>query len=247
MPRINVDEAARGIYIDFEGGGAVRTAFLGVLWVDDDEKRVFRQDIFDEALWPVVAKRNLPNSEHWQPADLTETLEGLRELAEGENRMVFAYSEYERNRIEEHLPEGELYDWWMNGENLVNARPIAKRWKTLNRPSIRFPPREGQTSEWHSLANYLALIEYEVPTEYGPGVVAAAIDQTRTELIATDGAAPLSEEAGFGWQQAVMHNFHDCNGMRQLMIKCGTESPRTSVEAQETRRWANDFLSRHQE
>ena len=103
MPRINVDEAARGIYIDFEGGGAVRTAFLGVLWVDDDEKRVFRQDIFDEALWPVVAKRNLPNSEHWQPADLTETLEGLRELAEGENRMVFAYSEYERNRIEEQI------------------------------------------------------------------------------------------------------------------------------------------------
>ena len=247
MPRINLDEAARGIYIDFEGGGAVRTAFLGVLWVDDDEELVFRQDIFDEALWPLVSERNFHNNEHWQPADLTETLEELKDLAEVENRKVFAYTEYEKNRIEEHLPDGELSDWWMNGENLVNARPIAKTWKTLNHPNVKFPPQEGQTSEWHSLANYLAMIEYEVPTEYGPGVVATAIDQVRTELIATDGAGPLSEEAGFGWQQAVMHNFHDCNGMRQLMIKCGTESPRTSVQAQETLRWANDFMSRHQE
>ena len=109
--------------------------------------------------------------------------------------------------------------------------------------------RNSTSSEWHSLANYLALIEYEVPPEYGPGVVAAAIDHLRTELIATDGAGPLSEEAGFGWQQAVMHNFHDCNGMRQLMVKCGTESPRTRTyeQAQEARRWAIDFLSRHQE
>ena len=79
---------------------------------------------------------------------------------------------------------------------MVNARPIAKRWKTLKHPKVKFPPKEGQTTEWHSLQNYLDLIEYPVPSEYGPGVVASAIDLVRRELTETDSAA-LSDEAKF--------------------------------------------------
>ena len=54
MKAVNYDEALRGVYIDFEGGGAVRRAFLGVLWLDDTDDIVFRQYVFDEALWVIV-------------------------------------------------------------------------------------------------------------------------------------------------------------------------------------------------
>ncbi len=241
MKAVNYDEALRGVYIDFEGGGAVRRAFLGVLWLDDTDDIVFRQYVFDEALWAIVEEHGSDNEGIWERADLTDTLEEIRQLAEAEDRLVFAYSEHEQEMIEEHLQEGELLEWWWQEENLVNARRVARRWKTLNHTGVRFEPQEGQTSEWHSLENYLNLIGYEVPPEYGPGVVAAAIDLVRRELIETDDE-PLSDEANFAWDQAVMHNFHDCFGMRELMIICGREAPRVSEEAQAIRRKLETLL-----
>ena len=231
-PPVSVEEARRGIYIDFEGGGAVRRAFLGVLWLDGSDKVVFRQCLFDEALWPMTEESNSEKEGFWERADLTDTLEELRQLAEVENRLVFAYSIHERKMIKEHLEEGELLNWWLKEQNLVNAKQIAKTWKTLNHPKVKFPPKKGQKKEWHSLQNYLDLISYEVPSEYGPGVVASAIDQVRRELIKTDGG-PLSEEAASAWDQAVMHNFHDCCGMRELVITCTKAQSLKSNEAQQ--------------
>ena len=225
MKAVTLKEALRGIYIDFEGGGSVRRALLGALWLDDTNEFVFRQYLLDEELWPLGEERSADNESVWEPADLTETLKELRQLAEAENRLVFAYSEHEQKMIEEHLQEGELLDWWWQEENLVNARIVAKRWKTLKHPGRRFDPQEGKTSEWHSLENYLNLIGYEVPPEHGSGVVATAIALVRNELINTDGG-PLSDEAEFAWEQLAMHNFHDCCGMRELMIICGREKPR---------------------
>ena len=229
MKAVNDDEALRGVYIDFEGGGPVRTALLGALWLDDSNKVVFRQYVFDKALWPTVEEHNTNNEDIWEVADLTDTLEKLRQLAEAEDRLVFAYSEHEQKMIKEHfrgrellLQEAELLDWWLEEQNLVNARRIAKYWKYWKHPKVKFPPKKGQKKEWHSLQNYLNLIGYEVPPEYGPGVVASAINQVRKELIETDGG-PLSEEASLVWEQAVMHNFHDCCGMRELIIICATE------------------------
>ena len=230
MKVVNLDEALRGIYIDFEGGGPVRTAFLGAFWLDDTNDFIFRQYLLDEALWPMGGERGSGNEGFWEPADLTNTLEELRQLAEAEDRLVFAYSEHEQKMIKEHLQEGELLDWWLQDQNLVNARKIAKYWKYWNR-SVTFPPKEGQKKEWHSLQNYLDLIGYEVPSEHGPGVVSSAITQVRKELVEGDG--PLSEEANLAWEQAVMHNFHDCCGMRELIIICATEQSFDSKGAQE--------------
>ena len=230
MKVVNLDEALRGIYIDFEGGGPVRRAFLGAFWLDDTNDFIFRQYLLDEALWPMGGERGSGNEGFWEPADLTNTLEELRQLAEAEDRLVFAYSEHEQKMIKEHLQEGELLDWWLQDQNLVNARKIAKYWKYWNR-AVTFPPKEGQKKEWHSLQNYLDLIGYEVPSEHGPGVASSAITQVRKELVEGDG--PLSEEANLAWEQAVMHNFHDCCGMRELIIICATEQSFDSKGAQE--------------
>ena len=38
MKVVNLDEALRGIYVDFEGGGPVRRAFLGAFQHDDTDR-----------------------------------------------------------------------------------------------------------------------------------------------------------------------------------------------------------------
>ena len=135
--------------------------------------------------------------------------------------------------IEEHLGDCSLNDWWQ--ETLVDGRKVAKRWKTWknkkSKEQIVFPPKEGQTTQNHSLQNFLRLIDYHVPTEYSVGVVATALGLVRTELQSTT-EATLSDEAAHAWEQAVMHNLHDCLGLRELMIRCGTDKPRVPEKDQ---------------
>ena len=96
---------------------------------------------------------------------------------------------------------------------------------------IVFPPKEGQTTQNHSLQNFLRLIDYHVPTDYSVGVVATALGLVRTEIQSTT-EATLSDEAAHAWEQAVMHNLHDCLGLRELMIRCGTDKPRVPEKDQ---------------
>ena len=86
-------------FLSFEGGGPVRRAFLGAFWLDDTNDFIFRQYLLDEALWPMGGERGIDNEGFWEPADLTNTLEELRQLAEAEDRLVFAYSEHDQTTV----------------------------------------------------------------------------------------------------------------------------------------------------
>jgi hypothetical protein len=226
MKALIPEEVERGIYIDFEGGGSLRRAFLGVLVVEElgnqTETFEFTQYLLEKELRPSEEQVGQGIITATEIAELTEVLKTLKERAESEGRLVFAYSEHEKKMIAEHLQEGSLLDWWENPKNLVNARPIAKRWKTLRRPDKKFPPAEGQKKENHSLANYLELIELEVPPECGTGMVASAIDLVRNELK----GGTLSKKAQVAWNNALQHNWYDCYGMYSLMKKCALEAPR---------------------
>ena len=56
-PPVAVEEARRGIYIDFEGTMKDPASFLGVLVVNDSGATEFDQPVFEENLWPVVRGR----------------------------------------------------------------------------------------------------------------------------------------------------------------------------------------------
>jgi hypothetical protein len=55
---VSVEEARRGIYIDFEGTMKDPASFLGVLVVGDGGATEFDQPVFEEDLWPVVRHHN---------------------------------------------------------------------------------------------------------------------------------------------------------------------------------------------
>ena len=73
----------------------------------------------------------------------------------------------------------------------------------------------------NQLSRYLDLIGYDVPKAYGPGNSAKRIRDVREMLGKRNGAyAALTPVAKAKWTKALLHNWHDCVGLRALMIEC---------------------------
>ena len=89
MKALTLEEVERGIYIDFEGGGNLRRAFLGVLGpaegTYDDGQFPFVQYLLDKRLRPTKEQSDSDLAGFTQPADLTDVLNTLRAKAENEN------------------------------------------------------------------------------------------------------------------------------------------------------------------
>ena len=211
--------AERAIYIDFEGTRDDPPSFLGAAWADGED-RYFIQFVIERTLWPAAeAKAGMPDR-IIEPATW-ETLTQLRTLAETENRHLIAYTEHERQALQEHV-DGEAGGWF--GSNVVNALPIAKAWKRRAFPEVVFErdpkrPMKGK----HHLDRYFKLIGYNVPKAFGPNNSAKRIKATREMLTRKNGDyAALTPTVKAKWTKALQHNWYDCDGLRELMLRCAT-------------------------
>ena len=208
------EEAHRGIYIDFEGTAVDPPSFLGVTWVDGETQH-FVQHVLEKSLWPAaVAKENCLVSE-W------EDLKEVRELSEKEERLIFAWSTHEATELGKRSPDGEWFS-----SNVINAIPIAKKWKREFHPDVTFTrdPQHPMLGR-NRLDRYLKLIEYDVPSILGPGNSARRIRDVRNMLNNKDGDySALTPTAKGKWTKSLNHNWHDCNGMRALLIAIAQES-----------------------
>lgn len=80
----------------------------------------------------------------------------------------------------------------------------------------------------HRLDRYLALIGYSVPKAFGPGGSAKRIRYVRELLEKKDGDySPLSLVAKGKWTKALERNWHDCEGLRELVIRCAQDLSRS--------------------
>ena len=131
LRQISHQEADFGIYIDFEGTATDPSSFVGILYKRDD-KLLWEQVVFEQALRPVVANYKSHKLRGVTPprmGEFTKTFKDLREIAEDDGRLLFAFSEREIDELRERLPKEEL-DWWE--ANLLNARKYAVKWKRKN-------------------------------------------------------------------------------------------------------------------
>lgn len=227
QPPFTVEEAKRAIYIDFEGTMKDPASFLGVLVVGDSGATEFDQPVFDEDLWPVVRHHKPKKTAGYAPreADFFETFVALRERAESESRKVFAYSEHEVNEISERILLKREVQWWQ--ENLLNARPYAKAWKKGHHPDQEFKKAKNKPmSGKYTLDQFFKLIRYEVDKSLGAGNSAQRIKYVRNMLNKHSGNyGALSSTAKGKWTKACLHNWHDCEGLRKLMIKVAENAP----------------------
>ena len=227
QPPVSVEEARRGIYIDFEGTMKDPASFLGVLVVGDGGATEFDQPVFEEDLWPVVRHHKPKKPAGYAPraAEFFETFVALREQAESESRKVFAYSTREITEIKKRIQLRREVQWWE--ENLLNARPYAKAWKKDHHNDVEFKKNKNKPmSGKYTLDQFFKLIGYEVPSPLRSGNTGQRIRHVRDMLNKYGGNyGALTPTAKGKWTKVCLHNWHDCEGMRELMVRCARDVP----------------------
>jgi hypothetical protein len=129
-------EAERAIYVDFEGTETDPPSFLGALRADDDGGLRFVQYVLEQGLWPAASGRpgvcgGALIVAAW--ADLAE----LAAIAETEDRRVVAWSGRERDELVLRVPDEDGRRWF--ADNVFDAKPAAKRWRSRAHPDVDFP------------------------------------------------------------------------------------------------------------
>lgn len=218
---ISEDEAQRAIYIDFEGTAVDPPSLLGAAWLDGNDI-LFIQYVLEPALWPAAEAKSSAVGRFCESADW-QNLAELRRIAEAEDRRVLAWSTHEQHELASRVPSGDDAEWF--GENVINAIPIARRWKRKVFPNVELlvdpnNPMKGK----HQLHHYMKLIGYPVPTAFGPGNSAQRIRYVRSMLTKKGGDYDaLTAVAKAKWTKALEHNWHDCNGMREVILRCAED------------------------
>lgn len=211
----SIEDAQRALYVDFEGTAVDPPSFLGVCWAEGGDVR-FRQYVLEEALWPAAAAtRSAKTTGTCLRAHDVEALDEIRALAERDGRRLYAWTNHDLDCIRQMALDSDLAAWYE--ESLQNALPLARRWRRRVHPSAVLPSEPGRRRA-NALANYLRLIDYDVPKAFGPGNSANRIRYVRQMLALRGGDyASLTPVAKGKWIKALKHNWYDCDGLRTLV------------------------------
>ena len=151
-----------------------------------------------------------------------EELAEIRAIAEEGNRRVFAWSNHERDVLAKLIPDSGDGAWFTN--NVENAIPLAKEWKRRHFPTVAFP-RDNSKRMYgrNQLSRYFTLIGYSVPTAFGSGNSAQRIRYVREMLQRKESYGAITSAAKAKWTKSLEHNWYDCDGLRQLVLRCVTD------------------------
>ena len=219
---LTLSEAQRAIYIDFEGTAVDPPSLLGIVWRDGDEVRLV-QYVVEEELWPAAEAKSPDHGGECRKATWADLAE-IRHRAETERRRVFAWSTHEADVLSEHVPSQADREWF--AANVENAILNAKAWKKINHPDVIFKkdPKNPYVGK-NQLHKYFSLINYDVPKAFGPGNSAQRIRKVREMLKKRDGDYSAITVTKKGqWTKALKHNWHDCDGLRELVLRCAAGS-----------------------
>jgi hypothetical protein len=218
VPRalLSLEDAQRGVYIDFEGARG-KPALLGVLTYTDDGEEDFAQFILDEALHPAwVFDPRLINS------DIEISAEVLLELVEDPvaPRRLFAWSTYEEDRFRDLLsgtPQVRVAD------RIANARKLATPWKERHFPEP--PEAKPPMGKRNPLSLYLDLIGYQRHPEAVGMQPATGISAMLSDLHRCERVDQISRETASAWRVTLRRNYDDCAGMREVMLRVAGDRP----------------------
>jgi hypothetical protein len=205
--RLAPDEAARALYVDFEGrigkppillGCARRPGRGAVPWV--------WQALLDPLFDPLAEADGLPM------LSIADAIERIVMRAEAHDVPIVAWSEHELRVVRAHC-EPVLVERFER--RFVNARKVASRW-TGRLPADARPPSKR-------LADYLTFIGHDVPDGAGLDVAADAIRVLTGALERGRGATGLTIVQRRHWTRLRDHNRHDCDGMRDVCIRAARE------------------------
>ena len=199
MRQISVDQAQRGIYIDFEGFKDKPPAIIG-LFIDGN----FKQVVLDSDFKHAARAKGLPVE------DLHQVVERLKADCEQEGRCIIPLSTYELSLIE-RVCSIDISRYYKNG------LAIAKRWRWHFHPNIELTR--------NSLDEFLSLpgVDYEVPVHLGKGNATKRLQAVASGLRHHDEYARLTTVQKGKWTKLLDYNRHDVLGLRALTLRAAQE------------------------
>jgi hypothetical protein len=194
---ITPEEAARAIYIDFEGFQDAAPTMVGVLVGD-----VLEHVVFDGALRAAAEAKSCSIS------TLSETAERLRRRCVEERRVLVAFSTHELKVLAEYagVDAGPLYR---------DARKIARRWRSKFHPERR--------GEGRGLKDFLRLINYPRGTYLGERKSTKRLKAIQEMLGRRSSYTALTPVKKGQWTKLLQHNEIDCRGMQALIVRAASD------------------------
>ena len=188
--KLRKSQAARAIFIDFEGRGieGEPPVLLGVLTEEGIRQYVFDAD---------CAEVNESVADHCEALPIREALNDLIDLSNAERRHLVSWSTHDCNVLKE-LTGQRAFRW-------RNAIPVARRWRERQEAAGLIAPEPDSDN---SLRRYESLIEYERPDERY--TVGRSIKYIRQRNGVTDGVVNR-------WETILEHNRHDLLAMRAVV------------------------------
>ena len=206
----NARDAARAIYLDFEGLPNHLPSLLGFAC-----EGYWSLSIIDDRL-SAAAQIHIPGGEvAARSAD--SALEIIRTIAERHNRKVCAWTEHDLKQIRRiYADHPEKLEWWE--ANLINIKPQAGRFvQRCGLPVIGIRNRRtGKISIGHQAVIMQSLC-IDVPKQYGRGIAANGIKAMRSALVEHVSIDLVAEEIIEKWTATLLHNRYDCFGMAAIM------------------------------
>lgn len=222
------EEAARAVYLDFEGEGrkgdgrAPEPVLLGFTC----ERR--RRIRYGGAIRQLVLERSLRlcvGQGLGQPENLTQSYalldDAVREairVAHALGGPIVTWSTHDLKVVREWCSDTKLTAEFEGLHR--NATPLARRWARECR-GMRF--ERDEANRRNPLQSYLELARYEVPDGMGPYTAANAIRAVQRGAADSHSYAALSPAAKRAWETLVGHNYHDCRGLRELVMRAVKE------------------------
>jgi hypothetical protein len=216
------DGAQRAIYLDFEGTAVDSPSLLGVL-VEDE----FTQYVFEPDLEPAARAKAVDLGGTCRFTTPEEAFRDLRRRIGQERRRVFAWSTREQVAIGELVSDPDDRTFWT--ATVENGIPVAAAWKRRHHRHVTFPKGPRGRSGRNVLSRYLDLIGYPVPSVHGPGNTAARIRFVRGALAKRGSYEALTPVQKAKWTNLLLHNRHDCAGLRALMEAVALDRPTAAV------------------
>jgi len=211
LSEYSIEDWREAIYIDFEGRVKDPPTLLGMCCRDN-----WDVEVLEPLLWQAVEYGH-PKGDVFSATPLN-AYEVIRDGAVGEGRLVVAWSSRELDAILKNpgITSREA-SWW--SKNLIDGKKHAK--KMARKLAIKIESRKssmGKGENKNSLASFMKATGYKVPAIHGPGNTSQRILYVRNQVLRKGNFDEISSSAKTKWTNVLSHNYHDCVGLRHVMV-----------------------------
>jgi len=211
-------EAARAMYVDFEGNTDTSPTLLGVLYRrdghGDDEVStdVVEQWVVEPAFFGAVDDQ--PGSPTGA-SDLTELAVNIVRKAKRDSRRIVSWSMHDVQKFEQSLGARRRMPQALKHRHR-NAIRTAETWAKAMGLADGF--------ERNTQATYMRLVGYTVPDTAGAGTTGDSLREIRAMLETRENDwAQLTPNKRERFARVLEHNWHDLHGMRAVVMRAAGE------------------------